>query len=134
MLWVNLLFVVIFALGLSAILGWGFRWRHPSSADAIGASIVFLFLVLLLTMWAAGAWLPPFGPVMYGTSWLGLLLVGVLVALLLLAVGAPAPPPPTPGEAAEEAREAAAVGTAFGLFFWIRVVGLLVAAIVGYFV
>lgn len=46
MFWVDLIFVLIFALLLSSILSWGFGWRHPARRDTVGTSFVFLFLIL----------------------------------------------------------------------------------------
>ena len=133
MILIDIAVVFIFALVLSAILGWGFGWRHPAHGDARGASVMFLFLILAFTMWAGGAWLPPWGPLWYGTAWLNLLLVGLLVSILMLAVVTPVRRPRTRSEAAEEAEETAVVGTAFGIFFWLLMIMLLIAGIVRYF-
>ncbi|MEJ2024009.1 MAG: hypothetical protein P8Y00_03160, partial [Deltaproteobacteria bacterium] len=118
MFWIDLLFVVFFALLLSSIMSWGFRWRHPARRDTVGASFVFLFFILLVVMWASVAWMVPWGPVIYGTHWLGLLLTGVFVSLLILAVAAPVRPikTRTPAEA-EQVRKEVETATAFGVFF-----------------
>lgn len=129
---IDLIFVMVFALILSSILGWGFGWRHPAHGDAIGASFLFLFLVLFFAMWAIGGWLPPWGPVVYETPWLGLLLVGIFVSLILLAAVTPARRRPSPAEAVEEAREEVVAATAFGIFFWILMIGLLIAVAARY--
>jgi hypothetical protein len=132
MFWIDLLFVFLFALILSSILIWGFGWRHPAETEAVGASFLFLFLILLVVMWAAGAWLVPWGPVVYDTPWLGLLLIGLFISVLILAVAAPT----WKGKRAEPmaGAEEAVAATIFGIFFWILIVGLLIAAIVSYFV
>ena len=134
MFWIDLLFVFLFAVILSGILSWGFGWRHPAAADAVGASIAFLFVILLFTVWAVTAWLPPWGPVWYDTPWLSILLVGVLVSILILAIAAPVRRPRTPTQAAAEAREEAVTATAFGVFFWVLIAGLLIAIALSYFV
>lgn len=131
MFWIDLIFVVLFALILSSILSWSFGWRHPARREAVGASFIFLFMILVLTMWAGSAWLVPWGPVVYGTPWLALLLIGIFVSLLILAIAVPGSSRQTvPG--AEEAKEESAAATAFGVFFWIVIFGLLLAVILGY--
>jgi len=129
MFWIDLILVFFFALILSALLGWGLGWRHPARTDAFGASFLFLFLVLLLVMWAGGAWLHPWGPVLYGSSWLAFLLIGLLAVLFILAV---ASPPARRRIPRKEAEEAVAESAAFGLFFWLLILGLLVALIAAY--
>jgi len=46
MFWIELLTIVLFAVALASILGWGFGWRHPAGGDGVAASIVFLFVIL----------------------------------------------------------------------------------------
>jgi len=129
----EILFVLVFALVLTAILGWGLRWRHPARTDAVWASIIFLFAVLLLSMWAAAVWIPDQGPVLWGASWVGILAVGILVALIILAVSAPTwrwrRTPRTP----VEEQRAAETEAVFGCFFWVLllvfVVGILLSVI-----
>jgi len=132
MFWIELLTIVLFAVALASILGWGFGWRHPAGGDGVAASIVFLFVILMMAMWAFGAWLPPWGPVWYGAPWLTFLLIGLFVSLLILAVATPTRRPRTPTEAAAEAREEAVAATAFGAFFWILLLGLLIAVLVSF--
>jgi len=86
MFWINLLFVFLFALLLGSILSWGFGWRHPARSDAVGASFLFLFLILLLAMWAGGVWFVPWGPALGGRCLVCPLGAGILWHTL---VGAP---------------------------------------------
>lgn len=132
MFWINLLFVFLFALLLGSILSWGFGWRHPARSDAVGASFLFLFLILLLAMWAGGVWFVPWGPVFYGTPWLELLLIGLFVSLLILAVTASARRPRAPSALEAQAQEESTEATMFGSFFWLLLIGLLVVIVVGY--
>lgn len=133
MLWMDLIIGIIFALVLSSLLVWGLGWRHPVRNDAVGASLLFLFLVLLFAMVAGRAWLRPWGPSFYGSPWLSVLFIGLFVSLIILAVATPVRTPRTPVEAAAEAREEAVLATAFGLFFWVLILGLLIAAVVSFF-
>ncbi|MGA2090185.1 MAG: hypothetical protein ABSH12_01830 [Endomicrobiales bacterium] len=49
-------------------------------------SFLWFFLVVSIFAWAGGIWLVPFGPLWRGTSWLPIMLMGILIALLLAAV------------------------------------------------
>lgn len=132
MFWLDFIAVVIIALVLSSILVWGFSWRHPARRDTVGPSLLFLFLILLFAVWAGGAWFPPWGPLFLDTAWMAFLLIGLFVSLIVLAAAAPMRPPRTPSAARAEAEETAVVGTVFGVFFWVLILGFLIAVIVGY--
>lgn len=134
MFWIDLLLVIFIALILSSLLSWGLGWRHPAGDGALGASFLFLFLIILFAMWAGGAWIRPWGPVGYSTTWLGLLLIGAFVALLIAAVAAPTRRPPTLSEARVQVQEETTMAAVFGLFFWILIVGLVITAAVSYFI
>jgi len=134
MVWLDILLIIVFALVLSIIVAYGLGWRHPARRDAVGISALFLFLVLLFAMWAGGVWLPVSVTYFYGRPWLGFLLIGSLVCLLVLAVAEPISRVPTSRQAAAEAREAAAAGRAFGVFFWVLLLGLLALAVMGHLV
>jgi hypothetical protein len=133
----DLLVVLVIALVITAILSAVAGWRHPAYRD-MGTlpGAVFLFLILVFFIWAGGIWLVPFGPTLWGVSWLPFLIVGLIVALLIAALSPPAPPPRTPAEAVEEAereREQEAVAaTAFGVVFWVLLIGLIGAVVVNY--
>ncbi len=131
---IDFFFVLILAFILAAVLSWGVRWRHPArySEEAAGISFLFLFLILIFGIWAVIAWLPPWGPVLYGIPWLSMIAVGILIALLVLAIAVPGRPPRTPTEAAAEAESEAAAAAVFGLFFWLLLIGLIIAVIVSY--
>lgn len=80
---VGFLLILVLALILSGILTWGLGWRHSAQTEAVGASPLFLFLILVVAMWAGGAWLLPWGPVWHGTPWLYLMVIGLLVATVV---------------------------------------------------
>lgn len=134
MIWGHLLLVIILAFIFSAILVGIFRWRHPaSSSDAVGGAFIFLFMILLFSIWAAGVWLPPWGPVIMGTPWVVPVLIALFFSLFILSLAAPARRPRTRLEKVEQAREEEAAGTIFGVFFWILIAALLISALVSYF-
>lgn len=129
MLWIDIVFIVIFAMILAGVLVWALGWRHPVGSEVAGQSLLFLFLILLLAMWVGSAWIKPWGPVWYGSSWLSLLVIGLIFSLLILAVSAP------PGRGPRERREAEkdpqflAGVTIFGLYFWALIVILLLGVV-----
>lgn len=132
MMWFDMVLMVIFAMIYAGALVWALGWRHPVGNKVAGGSMLFLFLILLLTMGAARAWVPPWGPVVHGTSWLSLLLIGLVVSLLILAVSAPPEKPPRVRREAERGDPASlAAVTIFGLYFWALIVILLLAVVIG---
>lgn len=63
----------------------------PSAVRVRPASpftVFSLLVVLFLATWAGGIWLVPLGPRVWGAYWLGFLVVGILVALIIAAARA----------------------------------------------
>ena len=54
--------------------------------DQVWSGLIFLFLILLLPIWAGGVWVGPMGPALFGVYALPFLFVGLGVTLLLVAV------------------------------------------------
>jgi hypothetical protein len=46
-------------------------------------------LIILLASWAGGIWISPFGPILWGATWLPFLLSGLIVALVFAAAASP---------------------------------------------
>jgi hypothetical protein len=93
------------------------------------------FLAIFLFSWAAGVWIRPFGPSIWGVTWLPFLVFGFLLALIIAATVPPRPRRPGPDvlERGEAASEPDATHVAVGVFFWVLLLGLLVA-LVGHYV
>ncbi len=129
MLIAHFLFALIFTLILIALFAAVFDNRGPWD------SVAAFFIILLLATWAGGAWIYPFGPVLWGEVWLPFLAMAVIVALLLAAAVPPDRPrrrSPEPIESErEEAVERAVLGT-LGLFFWILAVFLIIVIVAAY--
>lgn len=132
MILADMIAILFLALILSSVLTWGFGWRHPGRHEPLGPSLLFLFLLMGLAMWAGGAWIPLWGPVWAGMHVVDFLIIGLFVSLLVLAVATPAKKPKTPIENVEEIREAEAVGTIFGVFFWILIFGFIMVGLLSY--
>ena len=116
---IGLLFTVVFAALFRNRGPWGLWW-------------VFL-LIVLLGAWAGGVWTTPaaIGPPLFGVYWLPLFVFGLIFALVL-AAATPVTPPRTRGEAIAQAQAEEAAVAVFGIFFWVMLVGLIVAVILGY--
>jgi hypothetical protein len=128
-MWVDLLFAVILALIVSAIFWAIAGW------PGIGTEAIALFVLLLFATWAIGAWITPFGPALWGGFWIPFLLPAFFLFLLLAAL-APPRPPRSRQEAIEDARANATASDValftLGAFFWILLVGLIIAVILAY--
>ena len=92
-------------------------------------------LVLFLFTWAGGVWVGPFGPTLWGLSWLPFLFFGLLFAFLM-AAATPGRSPRTRQEAIAQRQAAKDAETmtvvALGFYFWFLLAGLIVALIVYY--
>lgn len=129
MFFLDMIYALFFAVLLTAVFFGLFRTRGP------WASLVLFFLVIFLASWAGGAWIAPFGPVLWGISFLPFLLVGLIIALMLAAAA------PTQREEStvelvdrdERKRERAKAFAALSVFFWI-LIGVFVVLILSRYV
>jgi hypothetical protein len=92
-------------------------------------------LVLFLFTWAGGVWVGPYGPTLWGLSWMSFLFFGLLFAFLM-AAASPANPPRNREEAIAQRKEAKDAETmavvALGFYFWFLLAGLIMAIIIHY--
>lgn len=112
-----------------------------------GWGIGLFFLILFLVMWAGGLWLNPVAPYVWGVSWVPILFIG-LIAALLLSVTERNPKkensktesnPPNPRDGEERHVVTVSEGQhrdaiAISLFFWALMAVLILAIIAGYFI
>lgn len=157
MVFLDLFVALAIALLLTAILlplaGWrGQGPRTPVEAASgeppdgavagTWAAALLFFLIVFLAAWAGGVWFRPAGALAWDASWLGFLVVGFLVALVLLSVtpshggwGRERPRIARTG-GGELEREAGltALAAGVGIFFWALLVFLAVAIVVAYLV
>lgn len=126
-----LIYALIFALFFASLLAYSFNRKGPGPLDGL----LFFLLIIFMFSWAIGSWLSPVGPVHYGVPWLGYLFLAFM-AMLLLGVLLPPHKPPYKGkdesvsdyELFEKNATAYPIGISFGIFFWVMIVVLLVAA------
>ena len=123
MIFYSIIISILFALVFAVLLAFPFRRRVAGPFNGM----LFLFFIIFLFTWSIGSWMEPVGPMLGGVSWLGYLLVAVLVMLLLGAML-----PPSPGrsriirkseidENVKEREISQAVSVTIGIFFWIMV-------------
>jgi hypothetical protein len=132
-----ILLSVLIALFFSVLLVYVFNRRLPGPRKGI----FFIFLIIFMFTWAIGSWLDPTGPFNWGGNWLGYLIIGFMIMLLLGTLIPPAKPKTrtriiSKSELDEEVREdqtSVAIGITFGIFFWLMIFVLLVFAIIRVF-
>lgn len=122
------LIITLLACGLLVLL---LGWRRPGyETQAATSSLLFLFIILFLPIWALGSWMTPFGPMVHGAYWGPFALMGFLFALLILTL---APVRDHSENTLDEdamgkqARDAAAAGWGASVFWAFLGVSLLLA-------
>lgn len=122
MLFIDALFAFFIALFFALIFSHGCRRTGP------WCGFIPFFVVLFFATWAGGLWLFPFGPAMFGVTWMPFLLFSLFVALLLAATPQPIPPT-TKEQAVEQAKEEVAVEQTLNMFFWVIIIFLIIGII-----
>ncbi len=130
MFWYSFFYILLIAVILSFIFTAGLRNRGPWN------NFWILVLVLFLGMGALSVWFAPVGPIWYGVAWLDLLIFGIILALLL---GASAEAGQrnnyrlrrTEVDVVAEAKEEPGAIQLFGFFFWLFMVAIIIAIIIG---
>ncbi len=125
MFFIDILVALAIAVLLTALFVAVFRTTGP------WAGFWIFLLVVFLASWAGGVWLTPFGPPIFGITWLPFLITGLFFALLLAAATPvyPARKTTTPETAAE-----AETAAAFSIFFWVLIAGLGLFILLAYFI
>jgi len=127
-LFAEILISIVLAFVVGAFFYYLFKYSGP------WGSFWTFIIILVLAGIAASAWIEPVGPVIYDVAWLPILAVVILFALLLAAASPPRQSTKYPErenipETTEEELPVLAIST----IFWIFLVVLMVAAIVGLF-
>jgi hypothetical protein len=121
--------ILIFIAGLFASVLY-YVFRRASPWGGFWGLLLFLFLVA----WAARLWVAPAGPVFWGFGWLPIAFV-VLIFVLLIAAISPKGSyrkPVTAEETVQTESGLKGVASVFSIFFWLTLVILLLAIMVGY--
>jgi hypothetical protein len=83
MFFLNLLFAFLFGLLITIVFSAGFNRKGPWN------NIFTFFIIVFLATWAGGIWVLPFGPALFGVSWLPYLFISLAAGLILAASAAP---------------------------------------------
>jgi hypothetical protein len=128
MTFVDLIIILIIALFITTIIYVVFKDKSPKG-------MFWLFLIVIfLAVWSARLWIVPFGPLILGIAWIPIMVVGILFALVLLAVAKPSRNlrkktiDKQVGAQTDEDKKS----VAYGALFWILIIILAMAVIIGY--
>ncbi len=129
MIIMDIFFILIITLILTGVIAVGFR------RQGFGAALLLFFLILFLGTWAAGAWIPPFGPYGWGVPWLAYVIFGIFLALILAALIPLEKRTTRPAESGREAGVEPETETlaAWDALVWVLLIGLLIAIVISYF-
>jgi hypothetical protein len=117
------LFVLLITVILTAVFAVGIRRRTTWNI------LLPFFIILFLATWATGIWIRPIGPVIGGIFWLPFLVIGLLYAFLLAAFIPSSRPPQTSREKVRQRIKEQEVLSVLNVFFWLVVIGLIIAII-----
>ncbi len=128
MFFIHLLFALCTALMISAIFMVTLRRKGP------WIDFLTIFVIVFLASWAGGIWLHPVGSLLWGVYWLPFLMVGLIFSLLIGALVSSRPCESTVEvvDPKKRERERKTAVLALGVFFWILVLGLIIAIILHY--
>jgi hypothetical protein len=124
----ELLFAFFMALLFTLVFTLGFKRPGPWSAWWV------FFLIIFLAAWAGGLWIAPAGPVFVGIYWLPIILVAFIFAVLLASVTPPRNRQSNVETISQDQEQEATAEKIFDIFFWILLISLTIAIILGYLV
>lgn len=129
MILLHVLFTIFFSALAVLLFTTLFRTKGPWN------NLVLLFIVIFLTTWAGGIWLYPFGPYLWGITWLPFLLAAFFITLLLISV-TPSPEGSTVELVDRKKKEAEKkiINKSVSVFFTVVIIALVVAIIGRYYI
>ena len=120
----SILGALILALLISLLFSPGYRRGSY-------APLLIFFFILFMAGIASQYWIPPFGPVWYGVSWIPMLFIILIFTFLFAA--------PSPYERRsitktnDEKQAASAAAAAISIYVWLIFIILVIAILVGHF-
>ena len=93
-------------------------------------SVMVFFLLIFLAAWAGGIWITPVGDTFLGIYWISFFVAGLIFALVLEAMTAF--PSRRSRARDDEIRREEDLEITISMFFWILLIALIVAIIIGY--
>lgn len=123
-------YALMIAIVFSLLFAFVFRIRGPWD------NFWVMLLIIFLGVWALSLWIEPIGPTWQGLAWLDLPIFGLLIAMMMAAAGEAADRKLRPYRDREvdlvkEAKADLVATSLFGIFFWIFLLALLLAAVIG---
>jgi hypothetical protein len=113
---------LLFAFVLTMVMG-------RRAAGPFSGFLLF-FLLIFMSVWAFGLWLAPLGPPVYGVHWLGFVITGLLLFLVIATVIPGAEPGPALDlERPEKKAARRTMAMVFGIYFWL-VILLFIALVI----
>lgn len=129
MILLHILFTIFFSVSVILLFTTLFRTKGPWN------NLALFFIVIFLSTWAGGIWLYPFGPYLWGITWLPFLLAALFVSVLLIAVSPPSEE--TTVELVNQKKRKAKekmINKSVSVFFVILIVVLIAAIISRYYI
>lgn len=126
---------VLIALAVALVLGLILCYFVHRQGPGPMGGLVFYVVILFLGTWAAGIWLLPADGEPWDLTWIGFVIVGILLAIILAAASPRRRPTDRSSESAfgpEEAGMTQAVAMTLGVFFYLAIFALFVAVVVGH--
>jgi len=116
------------ALLFSFIFVGALGWRR--GGEPVWPALLFVLLILFPMFWLTSLWVEPVGPVYLGVAWIPIILVALIVMLIIAAA---VPPRPRRAAVATAPEEETAADVAFGIFFWVLLIVLVLGIAAGYY-
>jgi hypothetical protein len=132
MYWFELLIALLISVSVAVLFVPLLGWRRPGGDEGALMAFLFFFFLIFLAALAGGMWIRPVGPTAWGVSWLGYLMVALVVALLLAAVSPPKPRRERGLGGSRTAGGEATMPAGLGTFFWILMLLLLFVTAAAY--
>lgn len=129
MILLHVLFTIFFSALAVLLFATLFRTKGPWN------NLVLFFIVIFLSTWAGGIWLYPFGPYLWGITWLPFLLAAFFITVLLIAVT-----PPPEGSTVElvdqkkKEAEKKIITRSVSVFLMVVIIALVVAIVGRYYI
>jgi hypothetical protein len=130
MLLADFILAFIIAAIVSSLLAFVLGWQGPGHGG-LWPSFLFIFFIILIVTWAGGVWITPFGTPVWGVYWLPFVAVGLVLALVLLAINPPRKPR-TRREAIQRREDERQASALVSGFFWVMLLALGVAIVTHY--
>jgi len=133
---ITFVFSLLIALSFSLLLVYAFKRKGPGPFEGL----LFFLVIIFSTSFVLGAWIIPIEPTYNGESWIGQLLLAIVVSLLLVVLipktdisKLPKNRKLTDDELFTPEESDTSFTVSLGLFFWAYVILMLIIGSIQYF-